>query len=263
VYTQHVTQANSPGSEVALARPLRGRSDAAPEPGPLYSFSNGQTVAPPECRTGWWHCKVHGDFIPARCGANWCPWCGPINALRITGAIALAGPERLLTLTQVGESWATVRVRMRRLRHRLVNDVGAVQWVWSVEPNPRGTGHHVHAEQYGAFVPVRRLSALARREGMGQVVDIRRIRMRVDVSSRYLVKLAADAYGTKLARGDVEQLGAYLRANGGRQMVHASRGFWRDQDGRPLSGVAEARKIAQGPSGGHQWAFYRSHELAS
>jgi len=152
---------------------------------------------------------------------------------------------------------------MYLLRHHLEGVVGSVQWVWTVEPNPAGTGHHVHAEQRGAFVPVRQLSRLARREGMGQVVDIRRIRMGVDVSSRYLVKLAADAYGTKLARGDMEQLGAYLRANGGRQMVHASRGFWRGQDGRVLSGVGEARKLAQGPSGGHRWAFYRSRELVA
>jgi hypothetical protein len=184
-----------------------------------------------------------------------------VNALRITAAIALSRPERLITLTQVGDSWSLVRSRMFRLRHDLAREIGGLQWVWSVEPNPRGTGHHVHAEQYGPFVPQRLLSRLADYRGMGRVVDVRRVRHRVDVTSRYLVKLAADAYGTKLARGDMEQLGEYLRANGGRQMVHASRGFWRDQGGRKLSGLAEARKLAQGGSEGHQWAFYRSREL--
>lgn len=215
----------------------------------------------PECRPGWWVCKEHGGWIAARCGANWCPWCGSVNALRVTAAIALAAPERLITLTQVGNDWGTVRSRMFRLRHRLVRELCELHWVWSVEPNPRGTGHHVHAEQYGPFVPQRLLSAIADRTGMGRVVDVRRVAHRVDVSSRYLVKLAADAYGTKLARGDMEQLATYLRANGGRQLVHASRGFWRGQDGRKLSGVGEARKLAQGGSGGHRWAFYRSREL--
>lgn len=236
----------------------------------LHLITNGQTVPVlstdferswvPECRVGWWYCKAHGEWLPARCGANWCPWCGPVNALRVTAAIALARPERLVGLSLVGERWPDVRRRMRKLRHRLVDELGELHWVWSVEPNPKGTGHHVHAEQYGPFIPQRLLSRWAAAEGMGRVVDVRRIRMRVDVSSRYLLKLAADAYGTKLARGDMEQLSTYLRVNGGRQLVHASRGFWRDQDGNRLSGVAEARKVAQGPSEGHEWAFYRSGE---
>ncbi len=207
--------------------------------------SNGRTLeegsgCPNRVGSGWLNVAT-GEVRPARCGALKCLWCGPINALITAGAIDLARPERLVTLTLVGDQWQTIRFRMKRLTYRVREEVGPVCWSWHVEPNPKGTGHHVHALQHGSFIPVRRLSALAQREGMGRVVDIRRVRAG-DRAGWYGLKMAAAAYTLKLARQE-ESYRQYLAANGGR-LVHTSRGFWRDTDGSRIKGVRGARERA-------------------
>jgi hypothetical protein len=47
---------------------------------------------------------------------------------------------------------------------------------------------------------------------------------------------------------------AFLEVNGGR-LGHATRGFWRDGPGVPLSGVKEAERVATGSLGGGPWVF--------
>ena len=121
-----------------------------------------------------WHNIVTGEIRPARCRANWCGFCGPVNARLIGGAIALARPERMVLLTQVGNDFQTVRARLKRLAYDLRQTGAEVEWSWHVEPNPKGTGHHVHAWQRGDFIPQSHLSRLADKRGMGPVVRIRK-----------------------------------------------------------------------------------------
>ncbi len=167
-----------------------------------------------------------------------------------------------MTFTLAGEGWQELRGRMFRLAYDLRQEIGALQWAWSVEPNPKGTGHHVHALQWGSFVAnndhvlgVRdsTLSRMAQRRGLGRVVDVRLVAGR-EAAARYPLKmLAAHAYTTKMA-SDPSTLERYLSANGAR-LVHVSRGFWRRPDGSsiPSTRVAmrEAREAVHGPSDGH------------
>ena len=173
--------------------------------------------------------KRTGEIRPARCRANTCPWCGPVNAALVGGAITLADPERWGTLTLVGDDWQLVRARMRRLTYRLRSSLGgSFEWCWHVEPNPKGTGHHVHFWQRGVYVPQRLLSDLCRSEGMGRVCEVKRWRPSTRATV-YGVKLAGVGYGLKLADAE-ESMRGYLDINGNR-LVHASRGFWRDRSG--------------------------------
>jgi hypothetical protein len=184
-------------------------------------------------------CLTCGTVVALACRRVRCGWCGRVLAMQLAGAMADALPERLVTLTQAGETWPTRRRRMYQVANEVRRVVGPFEWAWSVEPNPRGTGHHVHAVQHGAFVPVRQLSRIADYYGMGRVVDIRALE-RVDAATSYLVKLAGEAYGLKSAlRGQLEE---YVEVNGGRQLLHTSRGFWRDQDG-PIGG-SRPRRVA-------------------
>lgn len=163
-------------------------------------------------------------------------YCGPRQAWLVGGAIALASPRRFLTLTLVGEDWQRVRERMFHLRSDLKRATGGFDWVWSVEWNPTGTGHHVHAYQRGEFVAQRLLSSRARARGMGRVVDIRQWK---GASPGYGVKLAG--YGVKLAgESSSDALCRFLDVNGAR-LVHTSRSFWRDENGGPC-GAREARR---------------------
>jgi hypothetical protein len=122
-------------------------------------------------------CEQTGELFPVRCRANFCEACGPANARLIGGAVTLASPERWGMLTQVGDDWPTIRNRMKDLRY----DLGRVlrepfHWCWHCEPNPAGTGHHVHYWQRGPYVAQREFARLADGAGLGRVATIQRWR---------------------------------------------------------------------------------------
>jgi hypothetical protein len=80
---------------------------------------------------------------------------------------------------------------------------------------------------------------------MGYVTDIRKWRAIGELSTAYGVK--GLMYGMKTLEGDGQ--GDYLGANGAR-LVHASKGYWLDAEGRSC-GVKKARD---------DWASLRSDE---
>lgn len=242
-----------------------------PAPQSLSGGGGGPCLAagspPPEkyerCprRVGFWMLNTStGQIAPARCRANHCPWCGPVNAMLVGGAIALSKPERFLTLTLVGDDHQQRRNRMKRLRHRLMAEVGACEWAWHVEPNPAGTGHHVHAYQRGSFIKQADLSRLADQQGMGPVADIRRLELDGGPAG-YGVKMAGIKYGLKMADQD-ESMRTYLAVNGGR-LVHTSRGFWQvdgAQVGQREAMKAWAQRGATGPREG-VWQLVKEAHL--
>lgn len=135
----------------------------------------------------------------------------------------------MVRLSLVGDEWQTVRGRVRRLATSLRHATRSQwQWLWVVERNPRGTGHHVHALQRGPYVPQPVLQALCRREGLG-IPWIARAR-RADRASTYGLKGALAVYELKSAGA-----GDHLELNGGR-LAHWSRGWW----GRPYREVVRA-----------------------
>lgn len=178
-----------------------------------------------------------GEAHPARCKAVSCPFCGPIEAMLVGGAIALAGPQRQMELTQVGDSWQTVRTRVRKWTQRIREQGYDIEWCYHVEPNPKGTGHHLHGFQRGSFIPQEVISRTADGCGMGRVAYVQKFEA-PSAGVRYGVKMAGIQYGLKMAEQEAS-MSAYLRANGGR-LVHASRGFWRVKD-QPV-GLGEAKK---------------------
>lgn len=175
-----------------------------------------------------------GEVRPAGCLRVRCPSCVPYLAWRRGLAIAHVEPERFVTLTRVGDSWPVVRDRMKRLRYALARETGGWQWCWSVEVNPRGTGHHVHAWQRGRFVAQSTLSRLAAREGMGPVADIRRVRGQSREAAGYALK--ALTYGVKGAADD--QVRDDFLAINGHRLTHQSRGWWPEGGCRPQERAA-------------------------
>lgn len=214
-----------------------------------------QTVPPPSglerCprKIGWrLRNLVTGEVVPARCESNRCAYCLPRNARRRGLAIGYACPERAITLTQVGDDPDVVRARMKRVRYDLVQAVGRFEWVWHVEPNPRGTGHHVHAWQHGDFVPQKTLSAIAQRRGMGEVAWIERVRAS-SAAGGYGMKLAGIDYGMKAVTAELDEAATvYLQANKGR-LHHQSRGYWRHPNGESIEGVKAAVRAAEAAVG--------------
>jgi hypothetical protein len=182
--------------------------------------------------------NLTGEVVPWRCARNTCDYCVQGNARRRALAIAYAKPERAILLTQVGNDWATVQARLNRLRHAIVKELEAsFEWVWHVEPNPQGTGHHVHAWQRGVFIPQKDLARIADSKGLGGVAFINKIRNPLQSANYGLKGLG---YGLKGIATDSRS--TYLRVNGGR-LTHQSRGFFVDSDGQRV-GVREAERLA-------------------
>ncbi len=197
---------------------------------------------------------LNGQIVPARCGRLRCTHCLRANTRRRALAISAGNPERAILLTQIGNDWQTVRDRMKRLKYDLSAEVGRFQWVWHVEPNPKGTGHHVHAWQRGPFIPQALLSARADGVGAGGFARINRVRSAGRAAGYGLKGIT---YGLKGTAADDEGLG-YLVDNGWR-LTHQSRGFFL-ADGSPAP-VKDAERSACGESQG-EWVLIRSDVLA-
>jgi len=179
-----------------------------------------------------------GQTFPARCGRLGCWYCCRVNAKKRSLAIAYARPEREVTFTQVGDDWQQVRDRMKQAALKIRREVGNNEWVWSVERNPKQTGHHVHAWQRGAFLPQKFLSEVASNQGMGKVVHVSKLR-NVGAASRYGLK--GLTYGLKgvLAENEGE---LYLGLNG-KRLTHQSRGYFASPAGEKMA-VRDAEKAA-------------------
>lgn len=209
------------------------------EPGPSSLVPSHQTVPQserPECPNPKPDVRLvnrdTGQVRPVGCGRLSCWVCASYLAWRRGLAIAWARPERRFDLTLVGEDWTTVRGRMKRLRFDIADAGYEVEWSWSVEPNPKGTGHHIHGHQKGGYIPQAELSKMAVRQGMGEVVYIKATE-RYGSSKGYGMK--ALTYGIKGASRE-DSHGLHLDLNGGR-LTHHSRGFY----GAP---VREAERMA-------------------
>ncbi len=200
-----------------------------------------------------------GQVAPARCRANSCPYCCRLNASMIAGAITLAEPERAVRLSLVGTEWQQIRNRLKMLAYRIRQAGFEVSWAYHVEPNPKGTGNHAHAWQRGDYLPQAQLQELCEREGLG-IPYIERVKT-PEAAGRYGLKLAGLDYGLKMADAE-ESAEVYRRLNGGR-LVHASRDFWRDENGEQVGQreamKAWARKTSDGSE--HDWRLVRVGDI--
>lgn len=180
-----------------------------------------------------------GETRPARCGRLACDYCATRNAFRRSLAIALAQPQRAITLTLLADAgdpdpWPTVRRRYRRVREWLKRmDVPPGEWVVHVEQNPQQTGYHGHIWQHGPKIPKAALQEAAHRAGAGWS----RIEWLRSASGAAGYGLKGISYGLKGTDSDPSE---YLRLNGGR-LTHQSPGFFRSVEGDTVAvRVAEA-----------------------
>lgn len=169
--------------------------------------------------------EATGAWAPLPCQRNRCEICGPRKALATAIAVGMREPDQFITLTQVGDDPSRIRARLSEWQYRL-KQAGYPGTHWGVvEPNPRGTGHHVHLWRRGGFVPQRLISEVASRCGMGRVTWVERYRGGT-MGVLYGTKAVGggSSYGLKLALED-EGLTGFLDRHGGRYGLW-SRGFF-------------------------------------
>lgn len=152
--------------------------------------------------------------VPASCGRYRCDKCGQrkVNErLRVTiwgGAVRRR--VRKIDLTLVPDEWQHARDQIRDFARR-VRERFVFEWAWAIEPNPAGTGHHLHGVAHGDFVPQRVLADL----WGGRRVWIEEVKSDAIAYTQKCAK--AVGYASKNAM-------EHLEVNGGRA-VHMSRGY--------------------------------------
>jgi hypothetical protein len=192
-----------------------GRGPAQPAPSSLVP--SHQSVppkeAPRECLNGppdmRLYCVETAEVKRVPCRRLTCAVCLRKAAWRRSLAIKHSRPERYITLTLAGDDWQTVRGRVKRFRYDIVRELGQVEWVWNVERNPKGTGHHVQAWQRGDFLSQAELSRMATRQGFGKRVWIERWK---SGGESYALK---EAYAVKDAAGAADPPDARLLRDAG------------------------------------------------
>jgi hypothetical protein len=146
----------------------------------------------------------------------------------------------MVRFSLVGNSWAATRDRMNTVTKLLRREGMTWHLAYHVEPNPKGTGRHAHGYQRGSYVPQALLQDVCGRAGLGIPYIERYVPPKGDPSKPigYGLKLAGIDYGLKMAESEAS-LRTYLDCNGDR-LVHATRGYWLDGQGKALAGVREA-----------------------
>jgi hypothetical protein len=189
-----------------------------------------------------------GQVFPDRCRAARCRFCLPLNARRRCLAITMAGPQRMIRLSLVGDEGEsdpcrTALIRIKRTRQALKRmGYSPGEWCYTIERNPKETGFHAHCLQVGSYLPQDVLQTACKRGGAG-FPHINAIKREGVWTSRYGLKgFGADGYGLKTFRPDGDSAYA-LRINNGR-MEHHTRGFY-GFDGEVLK-VRDMERLAIG-----------------
>jgi hypothetical protein len=191
-----------------------------------------------------------GEARPMRCGANTCAACAVWNARRIAGAIRLADPQSQFTLTLVGDDHAAIQTLMKWLLALLRAAVAGVELAWAAEPNPAGTGTHVHGYLHtgdtGRVVNRPEMAKALYEPGIDTIFRLDPVPKGAGANHMsYAMKSLADP--------DLRE--PFLDLNGTasrRFLIHSTRGFWRDGAGGEKLTRREAEKRAYRRSGA--WA---------
>lgn len=165
--------------------------------------------------------RLSGEFWPADCDSGRCERCGieraRVRARLVTARCREVEHPRFITLTNAPEDWQQRRGQVRDLARRLRARHYETQWIWVTERGHKNGMVHVHAVQYGEYIPQRSLEEL----WGGRRVDIRAATPK---HGEYISKSAARV-ASYLGKSAGEGLDQALDLNGGR-LHHWSRGFW-------------------------------------
>lgn len=178
--------------------------------------------------------RLSGRFWPADCDTGTCPQCG-VNRARVRARLVTERCRtelhpRFITFTLAPLDWQERRAKVRDLARRLRGSGYRTEWIWTTEPNPAGTGLHIHAIQHGDYIPQARLQDM----WGGFRVDIRSAKPR---HGEYISK-SASRVAHYIGKRSNDALDSALALNGGR-LHHWSRGFF----GMP---IREYRKSVAG-----------------
>jgi hypothetical protein len=175
------------------------------------------------------------------CGAQFCPFCMPRVSTRISGALGLAEPDLLLTVTLLPPDWLQIRRLLNALMASLRRRSPKFQWAYTVEANRSGDRAHAHAWVRGPRLRRVELADIAASAGVGSVHQVPTFSRGQALG--YTLKEVG--LSPTLPVGEaLAQQATFWHLNGGR-LVHATHGFWRDRDGA-ASTLRRAKRLGRG-----------------
>ena len=203
-----------------------------------------------------------GEIVSGRCKAYACDFCGPRKLRLAEVALALARPQRWVTLTWAPDDHRRRRQQVYDLTRRLRRD--GLEWnvAWSSEPNPNpdaspaGRGTHVHLLQKGSYVAQAHLQ-----KRWGAIAHITRLQvdesrlggpspegpLRAGAAGGGPIGNAVAAYMLKAHSGSMRAAGYALKHQTGTRQrpVNVSRDFF---DGLTfMQAKSHARELLFGP----------------
>ena len=128
--------------------------------------------------------------------------------------VSLASPDYLITVSGFSGEQAKDMKTRRQLLKALRTEVGEVFLLSAFEPNPAGTGYHLHAWGYGDPLEDWQVTSAAEQVGLGTITDLKPVTF--NGSFDYIVKNAT---------WNQASLAEHIRLNGKELMQ--GRGFWR------------------------------------
>ena len=172
------------------------------------------------------------------CRSFACLRCSRSKIREVARAIALvARPTHLLTVTGMpSQDWAEIQPLITALRKNRTRDGHRFPWLFGVEPNPGDPGRaHLHAWAHGNVPDERTLGVAASRAGLGSVVQVKPVRRRTYGGMAYVLK------GKTWNSDSREQ----FRVANGHRTVHASPGFWGQNNARRNRRMVDAVVLAK------------------
>lgn len=171
-----------------------------------------------------------GKKFPLSCNRLACPRCIPYLLKWRQIIIANSHPDHFMTLTQVADvddpdPWKTARIRVKRFFELMRKTYGYVmEYSFTIEMNPKGTGYHAHFVLKSGFVNMKNLRTASKRSGCGTWVKYGRLlgHGRQSIAGYGLKGFKIAGYGMKTF--DSDTAAEARRINGGR-LEHHSRGF--------------------------------------
>ena len=150
------------------------------------------------------------------CRRTSCVYCNRFKERAFNRKMKEVEPSGFITVTGLPSNFTDIKNGMKELRQYLRRDGLRLGLAWSAEPNPRGTGVHVHAWVNGDVPTTTQLRHRAQQVGMASNVKVEKF------SGWYG---SGAAYITKMTSHNQTSLAAYQEING-REFVH-SRSYWR------------------------------------
>ena len=122
----------------------------------------------------YWLCLLTGEVLPFQCKSWHCPEHRQALAWSWACRIAAEGPERMVTLTSIPKDRHQASLAFQHVVRDIRRRGLAFEYCRFFEVGAQTGMYHYHLGQKGDYVPQAMLSNVARANGLGQVVDIRK-----------------------------------------------------------------------------------------